>query len=119
MTEQPAALRQEARPLEAVDLLDGARDGDMVRLSLRLTRVALRRTPAGLGWAVLRGTWRGRDVRCVVFPKQWAQVGAQPSEGDGVVVRGTLSFRDGQASIHVLHLARIGLVQAVEASTVS
>jgi hypothetical protein len=112
--QQTAAPGQGYRPLETADLFDGARDGDLVRLSLRLTRVAPRRTPAGLGWAVLHGTWRGREVRCVAFPKQWAEVPDHPSVGDGVVVRGILSFRDGEASVRVLHLARIGLVQPVE-----
>lgn len=115
VTEQPAAVpRQGYRPLEVGDLFDGARDGDLVRLSLRLTSLTPRRTPAGLRWTVLHGVWRGREVRCVVFPKQWSEVGDQPREGDGVVVRGILSFRDGQASVRVRHLVRIGLVHPVD-----
>jgi hypothetical protein len=108
-----AETRQAYRPLAVADLTEGTRDGSLVRLSLRLTRVAPRRTPAGLGWAVLHGTWRGQQVRCVAFPKQWAQVATQPSDGDGVAVRGIVSFRDGQPSIRVVHLLRIGLVHPV------
>lgn len=112
--QRAAQPRQGYRPLEAADLTDRTRDGDLVRLSLRLVRVSPRRTPAGLGWAVLHGTWRGRDVRAVAFPTQWAQIAAKPNGGDGVVLRGTLSFRDGKPCIRVLHVTRIALVQPGE-----
>lgn len=115
--QRAARPRQAYRPLETADLTDRTRDGDLVRLSLRLVRVSLRRTPAGLGWAVLHGSWRGREVRCVAFPAQWAQIEAKPSSGDGVVLRGLVSFRDGQPCIRVLHLTRLALVPTGEERT--
>ena len=115
--QRAAQPRQGYRPLTVADLTDRTRDGDLVRLSLRLVRVLPRRTPAGLGWAVLHGSWRGRNVRCVVFPAQWAQVAVKPHSGDGVVLRGILSFRDGEPCIRVLHLTRIALVHPCETRT--
>lgn len=118
VTGQRAAQRRQAyRPLETADLTDRTRDGDLVRLSLRLVRISPRRTPAGLGWAVLHGSWRGREVRCVAFPTQWAQMEGKPGSGDGVVLRGVVSFRDGQPCIRVLHLTRLALVQPGETRT--
>ena len=109
--QRAAQPRQAYRPLEAADLSDRTRDGDLVRLSLRLVRVSPRRTPAGLGWAVLLGSWRRREVRCVAFPTQWAQIEAKPSSGDGVVLRGLVSFRGGKPCIRVLHLTRLALAR--------
>ena len=83
--------------------------GKSVDLKVRVVEVLSRSTPAGDPWSVVVGVWRGRTVRCVVFPTIWALLVEHPSVGDGAVVRGILNFRDGQPVVQVLDLIRLRL----------
>ena len=84
-------------------------DGKSVDLKVRVVRILGRRTPAGHQRAVVIGAWRGRAVRCVVFPTVWARLDEQPTAGDGAVVRGILRFREEQPVLQVLDLTRLRL----------
>lgn len=75
---------------------------------MTVTTVNLRQTKAGQPWAILQGQWRGHRLRCLVFPNAWARV-PQPLPGDAIVVRGKIAFRDGDAVIWALDLAKFSL----------
>lgn len=94
------------RPLCPRDLFGGRADGDAVTVSMRTSVVEMKTTRAGHPWAVVEGQWPGHRLRCIVFPKTWAQI-QQPSPGDAVVVNGKLSFREGQPVAWVMAFSRV------------
>lgn len=105
------------RPLRPKDLFDERTGGVVVIVSLRVTFVDERLTKSGHSWAVLIGQWRRHSLRCIVFPTLWAAL-EHPSLGDAVVIRGEISFREGQAVIWVHDMTEMSPVQSFRRSGV-
>jgi DNA polymerase III alpha subunit len=110
MSRSPDEAQNKApRPLRPKDLFSESASGDAVIVSMRVTFVETKTTKSGQPWAVLNGQWRRHNLRCLVFPGLWATL-EPPVQGEAVVVRGNLSYRDGEPVVWVLNLTTIALV---------
>lgn len=109
----PQVPEDPPRPLKPRDLFAEDSKGAAVSASLRATFITTKSTKSGEPWAVIDGVWRGRRLRCVVFPRAWATL-QRPSPGDAVVVSGVLAYRDGQAIVWVRQMNVISPLSACD-----